>query len=125
MLKALFIVLTALFQLTRVDGQAEVESRLTSDGASACETCFQLDALFFNVDITIENVARPGDILGFNSNTPAGDKARNQIRLRLLVTQPPWVYKARFKRIKDNASLAKVICSSRHFWLAVKNSPDL
>jgi hypothetical protein len=112
------IVFEALSGLDTEDGCKEVESRLTTDGASACETCFQLAALSLNVDISIEDISRPGYMLGFYSGTPNQQKAQNQILLLLRNHATHAVYNSRFELMKDNYS--KEVRSSGHFWLAVE-----
>ena len=109
------ISLEALSELDTEDGRKEVESRLSTDGAKACETCFQLAALSLNVDTSIEDISRPGYKLGFYSVTPNGKKAQNQILLLLRNHATHAVYNARFELMKDNDS-KEVRCS----WLAVE-----
>ena len=112
------ISLEALSRLDKEDGCKEVESRLTTDGASACEVCFQLAALSLNVDISIEDISRPDYMLAFYSGTPTGQKAQNQILLLLRNHATHAVYNDRFELMKDNDS--KEIRSSGHFCLAVE-----
>ncbi len=108
-------------ELDTEDGHKVVESRLTTDGASACKTCIQLAALSLNVDISIEDISRPGYMLGFYSGTPKLSKctkAQNQILLLLRNHATHAVCNARFELMKDNDS--KEVRSSGHFWLAVE-----
>jgi hypothetical protein len=114
-----------LFDLDTDVGRKEVQSRLPTDGASACKTYFQLAALSFNVDIAIEDISRPGYMLGFYAGTPTGQKTRDQILLRIRNHATHAVYNARFELMKDNDP--KMVRSSGHFWLAVEKpqSPDL
>ncbi len=47
-----------MFGLDTDPGSQAEESRLTTDGASACEMCCQLVALSLIVDISLEDIAR-------------------------------------------------------------------
>jgi len=71
-----------------------------------------------NVDISIEDISRPGYMLGFYSGTPNRQKAQNQILLLLRNHATHAVYNSRFELMKDNYS--KEVRSSGHFWLAVE-----
>ncbi len=50
-----------------------ISSRVTTDRASARETCFQLAALSLHVENAIEDKARQEHLLGFFSGTQTGE----------------------------------------------------
>jgi hypothetical protein len=109
--------LSALSGLDLQPTRADVEWRLTSEGAFATEPVFQLAALALKVDITVEDISRPGYQLGFYSGTPSGERAPEHVLLLLRNHGVHPVYNASFEPMTDGNN--NVIRSSGHVWLVV------
>ena len=114
------IRLQALLSLDSEAALEEAAVRLTSEGAFATEPVFQLAALALKVDITIEDIARPGYQLGFYSGTENGSKAPEQILLLLRNHGLHPVFDKNFFPVTDGTS--KIVKSSGHFWLVVNQT---
>ena len=109
--------LQALIGLDTQSTREDIERRLATDGAFATETIFQLAALALRVDITAEDISRPGYQLGFYSGTPSGERAPEHVLLLLRNHNVHPVYGNNFEPLTDSNS--NVIRSPGHVWLAV------
>ena len=110
----------ALLSLDSESALEEADVRLTSEGAFATEPIFQLAALALKIDITIEDIARPGYQLGFYSGISTGDKAPEHILLLLRNHGIHPVFDKNFFPATDGT--AKTVRSSGHFWLVVNQT---
>ena len=114
------VTLQTLSQLNQASECEKVETSLTKDGEYGFEVVYQLDALALNIDITIEDIARPGYLLAFYSGTRKGLKARAQVLLLLRNDGFHPFFNSNFEPLTDRAS--KAVFSSGHFWLAKDSS---
>jgi len=97
----------------------EIRKCLQTDGKWADETLVQLTAIALDVEIKIEDLSRPGEILVTFESLGGHNKASQMLHLLFRVDKKHPVYTENFQLMQEGG---KLITSDGHFWL-VQNSP--